>query len=100
VEFLTQKAGVDKLLSFRLSNEDVEHPKPHPEIYRKAIERLGVTPQECVAVEDGAYGIEAARRAGCRVFEVQHIDDVNYAALRRFIDEIEAGDTVGGAVAA
>lgn len=97
VDFLTERTGVAKLLTFRLSNEDVEHPKPHPEIYRKAMQRLGVPPQECVAVEDGAYGIEAAKQAGCRVFEVKHVDDVNYAALRRFLHEIETGATVARA---
>ena len=90
VDLFAEKTGLEKLLEFRLSNEDVEHPKPAPEIYLKAAEKLGVTPAECVVVEDGVYGIEAAQRAGCRVFPVKHVDDVNYPALRQFVGEIES----------
>jgi beta-phosphoglucomutase len=38
--------------------------KPHPAIYEHAAEKLGVAPHECLAVEDSAHGIRAARAAG------------------------------------
>ncbi len=38
--------------------------KPHPAIYEHAAEKLGVAPDECLAIEDSAHGIRAARAAG------------------------------------
>lgn len=41
--------------------------KPAPDIYLLALERLGLEPQDCVAIEDSANGIKAARAAGLNV---------------------------------
>jgi len=37
--------------------------KPHPAMYKLAVERLGLTPQECIAFEDTSVGVESAVRA-------------------------------------
>lgn len=50
--------------------EDVSHTKPDPEIYRMGVERLGVRPDRCMAVEDSAPGIRSALGAGLRVLAV------------------------------
>lgn len=46
---------------------DVRHGKPHPEGYLVAAQRLGVSADQCVVVEDAPAGIHAARAAqvGC-----------------------------------
>jgi beta-phosphoglucomutase len=38
--------------------------KPHPEVFLRAAEMLGVHPQFCIGVEDAAAGVEAIKRAG------------------------------------
>ncbi|MBI5595522.1 MAG: HAD-IA family hydrolase [Elusimicrobia bacterium] len=38
--------------------------KPHPDLYLLAAARLGVEPASCLAVEDSAYGVAAAKAAG------------------------------------
>jgi beta-phosphoglucomutase-like phosphatase (HAD superfamily) len=38
--------------------------KPNPAIYLHAAQQLGVDPQECIAIEDSAGGLKAARAAG------------------------------------
>ena len=38
--------------------------KPHPEVFLKAAEKLGIEPRRCAVVEDAPAGVEAARRAG------------------------------------
>ena len=43
---------------------------PSPEGYRKAAERLGCRPEDCVVFEDSFAGIEAGRRAGGKVVGV------------------------------
>lgn len=50
--------------------DDVTATKPHPEPYLTAAERLGIAAAACVAVEDSAAGLEAARAAGMRTIGV------------------------------
>lgn len=45
---------------------EVEKKKPNPEIFLKAVERLGLSPEECLVVEDAVNGVAAAKAAGCR----------------------------------
>jgi HAD superfamily hydrolase (TIGR01509 family) len=45
---------------------DVTNHKPHPEVYLEAARRADVAPPNCVAIEDTASGVEAARGAGMR----------------------------------
>jgi len=49
---------------------DVENKKPFPDIYIKAAGKIGLTPVECLVVEDAVSGIKAAKRAGCRCLAV------------------------------
>jgi HAD superfamily hydrolase (TIGR01509 family) len=44
--------------------EDVESPKPAPDLYLSVLECLGVPPREAIAVEDSVHGVEAAKKAG------------------------------------
>jgi HAD superfamily hydrolase (TIGR01509 family) len=48
------------------SGKDVPRGKPAPDIYLYGAQVLGLKPEECLAVEDSAAGIEAAYRAGCQ----------------------------------
>lgn len=45
----------------------VTRSKPDPQGYLMAAERLGKDPQRCVVFEDSLQGLEAGRRAGCKV---------------------------------
>lgn len=45
---------------------EVVHKKPHPEIFLTAIERLGLTPTQCLVVEDAPNGVLAAKAAGAK----------------------------------
>lgn len=44
--------------------EDVSEPKPEPEIYLKGAKHIGVSPENCIYVEDSQTGTKAGRRAG------------------------------------
>lgn len=52
----------------------VKNGKPEPDIYLAAAESLGLTPQECMALEDSPNGILAAYRAGCVPVMVPDLD--------------------------
>ena len=44
--------------------------KPDPQVFRIAAERLGVSPEECLVVEDADAGVEAGLAAGMKVLAV------------------------------
>jgi len=44
--------------------------KPNPAVYLSAMSRLGVEPNNCIAFEDSAIGVRAAKSAGARVIAV------------------------------
>ena len=44
--------------------EDVKRTKPDPELYRTALQRVGVEPAEAIALEDSSNGVHAAKAAG------------------------------------
>lgn len=56
--------GLGDHLAAVLGREDVAHGKPAPDLYLLAAERLGVAPADCLAVEDTASGLAAAKTAG------------------------------------
>ena len=46
-----------------VSGEDVAHGKPAPDVYLKAAEKIGISPEYCVAIEDSPAGMLSAKRA-------------------------------------
>lgn len=60
-----------------IGNDEVTHSKPHPEMYLVAMERLGVTPEETIIIEDSPHGIQAAVASGATVYQVRGVEDVN-----------------------
>jgi HAD superfamily hydrolase (TIGR01509 family) len=50
------------------SANDVERPKPAPDVYLHAAERSGVDPTHCLVVEDTPTGVAAGCAAGMTVF--------------------------------
>ena len=58
--------GIEECFDLIYSGEDVKEGKPSPEIYFKAMDALGVTPQETLIFEDSSVGIDAARASGAK----------------------------------
>jgi len=75
-----------------VSNEDVEIAKPDPEMYRKAMSMLGVTPAETLVVEDNEHGVAAARASGAHLMVVESPDEVTLEAIR---DQIALAEAAG-----
>jgi len=51
-------------------DEVVKRGKPHPDIFLAAASAIGIDPKKCIAFEDSPSGVEAAHRAGMRVYAV------------------------------
>jgi beta-phosphoglucomutase-like phosphatase (HAD superfamily) len=59
--------GPERLAKFDIiiAGDDVDKKKPHPMIYNLAQERLGLSGDKCVVIEDSMVGLRAAVSAGC-----------------------------------
>lgn len=61
---------LDDAFDFVATRDDVENPKPDPEIYLLAADALGVPPEECLVIEDSPSGVRSAKSAGTAVIAV------------------------------
>lgn len=52
------------------SASEVASPKPAPDVYLLAAQRLGVAPAQCLVLEDSPTGVRAALAAGMTVIQV------------------------------
>lgn len=64
--------GLLPRFSVILAAEDVTQGKPHPEIYLKAADKLGIDPGEMMVLEDSQNGTNAAAAAGAVAIAVPH----------------------------
>jgi HAD superfamily hydrolase (TIGR01509 family) len=64
--------GIKHLVDVSISNEDVFTPKPNPEGYLLAMEKLEVYPASAAIFEDSAIGLEAATKSGAFVIPVKN----------------------------
>ena len=62
---LLKIAGLDGCFDRIICASMVEWGKPRPDIYLYAAEKLGLSPAECIAVEDSPNGMISAHTAGC-----------------------------------
>ncbi len=56
--------GLYDLIDAEVNGKELVKSKPDPWIFLEAVKRLGLTPEQCIAFEDAALGVESATRAG------------------------------------
>lgn len=78
--------------------DDVTAPKPAPEPYLVAAERLGVNPARCLVFEDSDIGAEAAHLAGCTVVQVPDIAPTEGRYARHLASDLMAGARAAGII--
>ena len=76
-EFMLTYAGLFELLDVVITNQDVDKPKPNPDGYQLAMQKLDVLPSETLIVEDSPYGIDAGKASGAKVVQVNSVSDVS-----------------------
>jgi HAD superfamily hydrolase (TIGR01509 family) len=69
-EVIHRHTEVLKYFDFVLTADDLARTKPDPEPYLRAVEKSGVAPEACIAIEDSERGLEAATLAGIRCIVV------------------------------
>ena len=66
----TADAAPEGTFSVIIGNDETTHPKPDPQPYLLAAQRLGVAPSRCVTLEDSPSGVRSATAAGMKVIVV------------------------------
>ncbi|WP_134682364.1 HAD family hydrolase [Paracoccus ravus] len=89
VEAMMRLSALYPFLDIMISNEDVVHGKPDPEMYCTAMASLGVSADECLVLEDNEHGIAAALASGAHLMKISQPRDVTYQAIKARITEIE-----------
>jgi HAD superfamily hydrolase (TIGR01509 family) len=102
IETVLKSTNIREFFSDILSGEEVERGKPFPDIFLKTAEMLGVSPEECIVIEDSEHGVKAALAAGMKCIGftnpnsgsqdlsrassiVSSISELNYEYLRNII---------------
>ena len=71
-----------------VARDDVVQPKPHPEPYLLAAERLGVFPTECIAIEDSPVGARSAYEAGMHVIAWPQSPGLQFTHATRIVSRL------------
>lgn len=66
VDFVLDNLNIRGYFPVIVSGVDVVESKPHPEVFLKAADLLGVSPASCIVFEDAPKGVEAAANAGMK----------------------------------
>ncbi len=70
INVVIDKLQVRKYFSIIMSAENLQHGKPHPEIFLKTAELLHTTPTNCLVLEDSIAGVIAGKAAQMKVIAV------------------------------
>ena len=70
VEFTLSKTKTSSYFNIILNDTSITYSKPHPEIYLKAAQALGIPNSLCIVIEDSLSGVEAGKSAGSKVIGI------------------------------
>lgn len=95
VEKIVRLLGLEKYLKAVVSADDAARAKPAPDVFLLAAQKIGVSPDRCLVVEDASNGIRAAKAAGmsCIAYKnpnsgEQNLSEADYQVDR--LDEVVA----------
>ena len=91
IEFYLNDLGLKKWFSMERVVYDTGELacKPAPDFYIEAARRAGVSPRECIVVEDSPTGFEAAKRAGAgKIIAIDRTQPPEVLAQRPEIDAV------------
>jgi HAD superfamily hydrolase (TIGR01509 family) len=75
-----------------IAGDEIEHPKPAPDMFLLAARRLELPPERCVVVEDSGPGVAAGRAAGMPTLGVCRVPgtEATLAQASRVVHEVTA----------
>lgn len=87
LNLILSQLGLMKFIDFSISNEDVNSPKPHPEMFWKCMIHFKTLPSETTIIEDSPRGRNAAQLSGANVITVNKRKDMDDQFIKNFFGE-------------
>lgn len=78
---ILKKLDLEHTFEVALSAEYMKYGKPHPEVFLTCAEKLNVSPQHCLVIEDSLNGVIAAKAAQMKVVAVPDDEHVHLAGF-------------------
>jgi HAD superfamily hydrolase (TIGR01509 family) len=89
VDAALRTARLTEVFEVIVTSDDVAESKPAPDIYLLVCERLGLAPEQVLALEDSSAGVASSKAAGLSVIAVPQFAETDVAAADRIIDSLE-----------
>jgi len=103
IDKYAEQLGIGHYFECIRTADDVTNVKPDPELYLKALEGLGVKPEEAIAIEDSPNGARAAAAAGMKCIIVPNtitrslsFDDSLFYYFAKSLSEVDYNEAVNG----
>ena len=90
IESLLTLMKLDGMFDAIVGGDSVKNGKPDPEIFLLAAKKLGVKPEECIAIEDSQAGCEAAASAGMKLINMRSPISQKISSYAAIIDDFGA----------
>lgn len=92
VSIVLNKLKIKNYFAYVVTGEDFQKSKPDPEPFLVACQKLNVSPNECVAIEDSEAGVLAAKAAGIKVIAVptQHSKFGDFSKADRTVNSLQS----------
>ena len=87
VDNMLENHGIRQYFSIIRTSCEVNKGKPHPDVYLKVAEDMGLEPQHCLVFEDTVSGVMAAKSAGMKAFAMA--DEVSEESKDKLIEMTE-----------
>lgn len=65
-----KEMNINRYFDVVITVDEVNHPKPDPEIFNKCAMKMNVDPSKCVVIEDSIFGVKAAKDANMKCIGV------------------------------
>lgn len=85
IKNIISEIDLEKYIDVIVSGEMFKESKPNPEIYKFTLKKLGIKAEECIAVEDSTYGIQAAKGANITTYAKR---DTRFNFKQNMADEV------------
>lgn len=82
IDAMLKMSSIDHLFTVKVSSQDVEKGKPDPEIFILTAEKLGLSPDSCLVIEDSIHGVTGANEAGMKTIAITNsfkAEDLSHA---------------------
>lgn len=84
------KIGVMEYVDYYVSNQDVVHPKPFPEMYWQCMSTLKALPRDTLIVEDSHIGRQGALDSGAVLLAVEDSHDVTWEKVNTRLQQMNS----------